>query len=109
MSSAGKMGNHLSRALKNFYKRRGNKIVFFNGMTLNQLALEMWERLDYKEIDPSVISRVLAGKRALTFQQINIFSEILHINPVQKRNLRVSLLKDVANKFGFPEKFFFKV
>src|SRR3989344_866256 len=65
--------------IKKHYRREGNKIVFRNGMTLNQLAMEMWERSGYQGVDQSALSRILNGKRLFTFHQLQVFSEILQL------------------------------
>lgn len=55
--------SNLAKKLQQYYTKKGNRIIFSNGLTLNQLALEMWERLDYQGIDVSVLSRVIGGRR----------------------------------------------
>jgi len=69
-------------------------------MTLNQLAWEMWERLGYKEIDPSVISRVLRGERLFTYKQLNSFCEILKLRSQESISLKTYLFWDLNQKFG---------
>lgn len=91
----------LSEALQDFYERKGGRIFFQNGMSLNQLALEMWERLEYQGVDPSVISRVLKGERLFTPRQLKVFISVLKIPYPQKKSLSELLLKDVASRFGF--------
>lgn len=90
----------LSDALADFYERKGGRIFFQNGMSLNQLALEMWERLGYQQIDPSVISRVLSGERLFTPQQLKIFVAIIGVPNYKRKLLYRQLLKDVASRFG---------
>ena len=72
--------SHLSKALQKYYLQKGNRIIFQNKMTLNQLAITMWERLGFKEIDASVLSRVINGERLFTIKQLEVFCEIVKIN-----------------------------
>lgn len=87
------MRNCLKVTLKKYYHKEGNRIVFQNGMSLNQLAMAMWEGLGFKSVDPSVVSRVINGKRLFTPAQLRIFCQILDI-PQDKRNLLFSALSD---------------
>lgn len=66
--------------LKNYYFRKGNRILFSNGMTLNQLALCMWEKLGYREIDSSVLSKVINGNRHFSPKQLEVFADNLPVN-----------------------------
>lgn len=77
-------------------------------MNLNQLALEMWERLGCCEIDASVVSRVLKGKRSFTFEQIEVFCRILKLNSQQINQLKDAYWMDLADKFGcdFQKRYF---
>lgn len=56
-----------AKLLKNYYEKENNKIVFRNGMNLNQLAMEMWDRMGYKGVDISALSRIMRGERNFTF------------------------------------------
>lgn len=94
-----KLGNAFSKSLQRHYVRLGNRIVFNGGYSLNQLALEMSERLHFKEIDVSVLSRVLKGERLFTQKQLSIFSEILHINKEQKQLLKTALHSVIYKRF----------
>ena len=76
---------NLTKQLEKYYSRKGNRLIFSNGMTLNQLALEMWERLGYREIDASVLSRFLQGERLLNLRQFQIFCQILRINGQRRK------------------------
>jgi hypothetical protein len=104
MIKLSKLGK-LSTELQKYYTRKGNKIVFANGMNLNQLAMEMWERLEYSGVDPSVISKVLSGERIFTATQLEIFSITLKLENSQKELLKESLSKDVLEKYKleYPE------
>jgi hypothetical protein len=98
--------NFLAKELKKYYQRIGNKIVFSNEMSLNQLAWEMWERLGYKEIDPSVISRVLKGERVFNFKQLFVFTQVLNIDSREKEKLKKALYEELAHRYGLEEDFF---
>jgi|GEM_PF-3224258 len=65
--------------IRKYYKRSQNRVVFSNGMSLNQLAQEMWEDLGYKGIDASVLSKVINGQRVFTESQIKSFCKILTV------------------------------
>lgn len=67
----------LAVILQNYYKTKGNKIVFKNKLTLNGLSVLMWEALEYKEIDSSVLSRVIHGQRLFTYKQLKVFCKAL--------------------------------
>jgi hypothetical protein len=97
---------YLSKDLEKYYTRDGNRIVFSNGMTLNQLAWEMWERLRYREIDPSVVSRVLKGERLFTSKQLNIFGNIIGMSNKDVVTLQENLLHELSLKFGLEANFF---
>ncbi len=97
---------HLSKALQKYYTRKGNRIIFANGMTLNQLAWEMWERLGYREIDPSVLSRVISGERRFTHTQLMVFSKILKLGKSETSILREILAKELISKFDFDREIF---
>ena len=90
----------LSQRLQDFYTHSGNKILFQNGLTLNQMAWEMWERLSYSAIDPSALSRVLAGKRTFTPRQLEVFCQILCLTPHQTESLHEVLHQEINLRFG---------
>lgn len=69
-------------------------------MTLNQLALEMWERLGYQGVDPSVLSRVLKGERLFTFRQLEVFCETLSLSGRVHLSLRECLYVDMCSRMG---------
>jgi hypothetical protein len=74
------VGKLLASVLENYYQEKGNSFVFANGMTLNELAVEMDFRLNEKygeSFDNSILSRARKGKRTLTHTQAEIFCEIL--------------------------------
>lgn len=65
-----------AKLLKNYYKKEGSKIIFRNGMNLNQLAMEMWEKMGYGGVDASVLSRVLKGERLFSSIQMASFNTL---------------------------------
>lgn len=75
-------------------------MVFCNGMNLNELAWEMWEKLGFSGIDPSVISKTINGKRILTFRQLGVMCKVLSLNQRQRNLLFKSLAKDVLDREG---------
>ena len=89
----------LAEALQSFYKRQQGRIVFLNGATLNQLSLEMWEQLDCREIDASVLSKVINGKRLFSPHQLDVFCQLLSLKQHQKDSLWIALQEDYAHKF----------
>lgn len=91
--------NNFASSLKKYYSRQKNKIIFRNKMSLNKLALKMWERLNYQGIDTSVLSRVINGQRLFTFKQLEVFCEILRITSQEYRQLKESLLLDIYNRY----------
>ncbi len=91
---------YLSEALKKYYCKEGNKLVFQNKYSLNQLALEMWERLDYSGMDPSVLSRVLSGERLFTEIQLEVFCQILGLPFQDVEALNQSLHNSMVSRYG---------
>lgn len=75
-------------------------------MTLNQLALKLWEQLNFESIDASVLSKVLNGQRLFTFKQLEVFCELLKINSTFKKYLFECLLFDISNRSGFKQNFY---
>jgi len=102
----GRLGNYLSNELQKYYTRMGRRIVFLNGMTLNKLAWEMWEKLGYREIDPSVISRVLKGERIFDFKQLSVFANLIKIKGQEKKKLERALYEEMSSRYGLGEDFF---
>lgn len=91
---------YLSKELQRHYARIGNRILFSNGMTLNQLALEMWEILGFKEVDASVVSRVLKGKRTFSFNQLQVFCRALDLSASEEQKLKTALYRDLHERVG---------
>ncbi|HET9174459.1 MAG TPA: hypothetical protein VFN56_04220 [Candidatus Saccharimonadales bacterium] len=92
--------SHLSEALTRHYTRTGNKIIFSNGQSLNQLAVSLWTFLRYQHMDTSTLSRVLKGERLFTATQLHAFCEVLRLNPRQTRHLHASLQWDHNDRIG---------
>lgn len=94
----------LARELSYYYVRKNNRILFKNTFTLNRLAIEMYEKLGYTQIDSSVISRVLKGERLFTPQQLETFCHILQIPEEGQINLFRALQEDHLQKKGYQKK-----
>ncbi len=86
--------SYFAQSLQSHYQKHGRRIIFTNGMSLNQLALKMWELLDYQEMDVSVLSRVINGERLFTPTQLKVFSKILKLNKDDRKYLFYCLVKD---------------
>jgi hypothetical protein len=69
-------------------------VLFRNGQSLNQLALSMWERLGFQQIDASVLSRVLKGERLLTAPQLKAFCRLLGLSKKEEDYLFACLQQD---------------
>lgn len=87
--------SNLAKILSNYYKKKANKKVFINGMTLNKLAVAMWEKLGYKKMDESILSKVINGKRLFTKQQLNAFCKVLNLKQWEIRSLQRALMQDI--------------
>lgn len=85
---------YLSEALKRYYKKEGNHILFQKNISLSTLALQMWENLGYQKVDASVVSRVLQGKRLFTPSQLQAFCSILSLSKGEEEFLFQCLSKD---------------
>lgn len=75
-------------------------------MTLNQLALKIWEQLGFTGIDSSVLSKILSGQRLFTTNQLRTFCHILHLDQVDTNYLYECLFFDMSNRFGFKQDFY---
>lgn len=91
----------LSRKLENYYRRDGNRFRFKNNRSLNELAMEMWEKLHYRQMDPSILSKVVNGKKLFSLKQLNIFCDILKISSKERKTLQRLLMKDLMISKGF--------
>lgn len=90
----------LAEALRQYYHYSSNRIIFKGGLSLNQLAFLMWEKLGYREIDASVISRVIGGLRLFTRRQLFLFCRLLHLSENEKAKLKRILVKDLLTRSG---------
>jgi len=90
----------LAEALTKYYHRSRGRAVFRNGLSLNQLALLMWEESSACGIDPSVLSKVLSGKRLFTASQLRVFCTTLGIRRMDRDYLFYCLYKDYCRKDG---------
>jgi tetratricopeptide (TPR) repeat protein len=70
-------------------------------MTLNELAIKMWERLDCQGMDASVLSKVLKGERIFNLRQLNTFCDILNSSSEERKILVQSLEDTLLSKYGF--------
>ena len=91
---------YLAEALKKHYIKQTDKIIFKNKKNLNQLALEMWEDLNFSQIDKSVLSKVLYGKRLFTTRQLEVFCNLLNLTTKEKEELTYSLNKDFCKRYN---------
>ena len=74
-------------------------------MSLNKLALSVWERLGFKDIDASVISRFISGERLPTFGQQKVISEVLQLSSNSQDRLSEALLVDYHTRIGLEDNF----
>lgn len=86
--------SNLSQALSGFYQKEKNRLVFKGGFSLSELALYMWSDLGCKNIDASVLSRIINGKRLPTPSQLDKLCLALRLSPQQKEYLFYCLSQD---------------
>lgn len=91
---------NLSKQLRNYYRKVGNRIIFQGKYSLNQLALELWQRLGYKGIDASSLSRVINGKRLFTIQQLEAFCRIIALKKQERDQFFLALEEDYLRRYG---------
>ncbi|MEK7458630.1 MAG: hypothetical protein AAB612_04095, partial [Patescibacteria group bacterium] len=72
--------SHLSNALHRYYTQEFGHLTFIGKKGCQELSLSMWQELNYSKIDPSVLSRVMQGKRLFTPEQLFVFCKILHLS-----------------------------
>lgn len=90
-----KLMNFLAEGLKKYYTRQKNRIVFCGNISLHDLSLTLWQELEFSEVDTSVVSRVLQGKRLFSPKQLHAFCKIVSIQGAEKLDLFSRLAKDV--------------
>lgn len=73
--------------------------MFRNGLTLNQLSLVISERLGFREVDTSVLSRVLKGERVFSQKQLSVFCKAIRLNKVQEELLKATLHSEMYSRF----------
>lgn len=95
--------SYLSEELKQYYKRVNNKILFTSGKSLNQFAFDLWEKMDYKSVDASLISRVINSKRLFNYHQLEAFCKLLRLDNSAKKKLFKSMLKDIINRHSLTD------
>lgn len=95
--------NYLASKLKNYYQRKGNKIIFQNGDSLNKLALQMGDELNFC-FDGAGLSRILSGKRLFTAVQLDAFCKVLNFSDDERVLLYKALAKDLLQRAGIREK-----
>lgn len=93
--------NFLASKLKKYYKTKGNKRIFLSGLSLNQLSLKIWEKLNYHNMDSSLLSRVINGKRLFTNEQLHAFCDVLQIPLSETEDLIFALQQDQYQRYGF--------
>ncbi len=64
----------------------------------------MWERLDYSEMDSSVLSKVINGQRLFTFKQLRVFCDIMNFSHKQRNMLFDALTNDKMMNEGLDYK-----
>src|ERR1700733_7146509 len=97
------MGKALAAEFAKHYARRANRIVFSTSegeLSLNDLALELWDRLGQQGVDASVLSRVLNGVREFNSQQLSVFCDVLDLGPQQRVGLEEALARDILSRHG---------
>jgi len=93
---------YLALELQKYYLRVKNRLIFNNGMSLNQMALEMWTELGNADMDPSILSKVINGERLFSGRQLKAFCKILSLNTNFEYLLEESIGKDLSFRhFGF--------
>lgn len=105
------MAGYLAEELMQHYMieswtRQGEakRIRFSNGMSLNQMALEIGEICftnGRKWFEPSSLSRVLSGDRLFTAHQLDAFCQVLRIYGEARWNLECAVVQDYIERLGF--------
>ena len=90
------MGGNLVRELSNYYRRRGNKVIFPNGKNLTKVGWEMRDRIG--GADPAFISKVIHGDRDLNPLQLETLCDIIELIETSRRRLRHALFQDYYEK-----------
>lgn len=93
------MGIHLARELRTYFQQSGNKHLFPNGLTLNQLAWEM-NAIASGEMYPGILSRAINGHRLLTDWQLEAFCKVLNLTEAQRWRLSYAVAQDKCADAG---------
>lgn len=91
---------HLATALRRYYVKKDRHIFFVGNISFQEIAMRMWQELGYTKIDPSVLSRVLSGKRVFTPQQLLILCNVLNLKHVEMEYLFHCLTLDHWEREG---------
>lgn len=91
---------HLASSLRQHYIKKDRYIIFTGGISLQEMALHMWQELGFKKVDVSVLSRVLSGEREFTPQQLFMFCKILNLPTEEVEHLFHSLTLDYWKRDG---------
>lgn len=95
--------NNLATELKSLYSKQGNKILFNEKLSLNEVAFQIWEKLGYKNFDVSTLSRIINGKRLFTSEQLDIFANVLNISESKRKDLQEALNIDLLSRYGITQ------
>lgn len=97
---------NLAFALRKYYVRKKNRIFFSDTFSLHEMTMNLWQELGYAEVDASVLSRVLQGKRLFTTKQLSAFCKLLKIKQEERELLFTCLAKDLLQREGLMKKTF---
>lgn len=97
--------NALASLLEKYYRKESNKIVFKNGQSLNELAMQMWERLGFRGMDASTLSRIINGRRLFTYRQLEVFCQILRLSPKDRLGLKNKLIEATLSRHSLKSSF----
>ena len=86
-----------STAISRYYQTNRWRIMFSNGMNLNQLSLETEERLGYV-FGSSQCSRILRGLQIPTQKELDSLCDILNISEGEREQLHRAIAKDCLLK-----------
>ena len=92
---------YLAQLLKKYYRKAKKAHQFRNGLSLNQLAWEMSAKLNFSQIDPSVLCKVVNGKRLFSREQLDVLCKVLNLSGEERKELVNALQKDLLCKEGF--------
>ncbi len=93
----------LAQEIRRYFIKRGNRYVFRNGLTLNQLAQDIAKQIQ-SDFDVSIISRAIARddkkRRVLTDWQLDALADGLNLSPVERHQLHYMTAKDRCAQHG---------